>query len=56
MNKEQIEEFPIIYPPKELQKQFTDFVEKIEEQENRIDNELDEIMEMQENLMNKYFN
>lgn len=56
LNKEQIEEFPIIYPPKELQKQFSDLVEKIEEQENKIDKEIDIIIEMKDNLMNKYFN
>lgn len=55
LNKEQIEEFPIIYPPKELQKQFTDFVEKIEGQEKELEIKFNEIKELQENLMNKYF-
>lgn len=55
LNKEHIEDFPIIYPPKELQKEFTDKVRQIDQQRFEIEKSLEEIQKLQESLMNKYF-
>ena len=55
LNKEHIEDFPIIYPPKELQKKFTDKVKQIDKQKFEIQKSLEETQKLQESLMNKYF-
>ena len=55
LNKEHIEDFPIIYPPKELQKEFTDKVRQIDQQRFETEKSLEEIQKLQESLMNKYF-
>ena len=55
LNKEHIEDFPIIYPPKELQKEFTDKVRQIDQQRFEIEKSLEEIQKLQESLINKYF-
>lgn len=55
LNKEHIEDFPIIYPPKELQKEFTDKIRQIDQQRLEIEKSLEEIQKLQESLMNKYF-
>lgn len=55
LNKEHIENFPIIYPPIELQNQFTEIVKQIEEQKLEIQKSLEKMEKLQESLMNKYF-
>ena len=55
LNKEHIEDFPIIYPPKELQKEFTDKVKQIDKQKFEIENSLKAMQELYESLMEKYF-
>lgn len=55
LNKEHIENFPIIYPPIELQNQFADIVKQIDKQKFEIQKSLEEMQNLQESLMNKYF-
>ena len=55
LNKEHIENFPIIYPPAALQNRFVEFVKQIEKQKFIIEKSLKEIEELQKSLMNKYF-
>ncbi len=55
LNKEHIEDFPIIYPPKELQKEFMEKVKLIDKQKFEIENSLKEMQELYESLMEQYF-
>ena len=55
LNKEHIEDFPIIYPPIELQKEFTDKVKQIDKQEFEIKKSLTEMENLYNSLMNEYF-
>ena len=55
LNKEHIEDFPIIYPPKRMQKEFTDKVKQIDKQKFEIQKSLEETQKLKESLMNKYF-
>lgn len=55
LNKEHIENFPIIYPPIVLQNQFADIVKQIDKQKFEIQKSLKEMEELKESLMNKYF-
>ena len=55
LNKKHIEEFPIIYPPIELQNQFAEFVKQIDKQKFEIEKSLKEMEELYESLMDKYF-
>lgn len=55
LNKEHIENFPIIYPPEALQRSFVKFVKQIEKEKIIIEKSLKQIEEIQESLMNKYF-
>lgn len=55
LNKEHIENFPIIYPPIELQNQFADMVKQIDKQKFKIEKSLKEMKKLNESLMNKYF-
>ena len=55
LNKEHIENFPIIYPPIELQNQFADIVKQIDKQKFEIEKSLKEMQELYESLMEKYF-
>lgn len=55
LNKEHIENFPIIYPPIELQNQFAEFVKLIDKQKFEMQSSLEETQKLQESLMNKYF-
>ena len=55
LNKEHIEDFPIIYPPKELQNEFTEKVKLIDKQKFEIQKSLKELQILQESLMDKYF-
>lgn len=55
LNKEHIENFPIIYPPIELQNKFAKFVKQVDKQKSEMQKSLKEIQKLQESLMNKYF-
>lgn len=55
LNKEHIENFPIIYPPKDLQKQYTEIIKKIEKKKMRLQDSLEEMQRLQESLIEKYF-
>ena len=55
LNKEHIENFPIIYPPIELQNQFAEIVKQIDKQKFEIEKSLKEMQELYESLMEKYF-
>lgn len=56
VNKEQLSGFNFPLPPIELQDKFADFVEKVERQKEKIENNLKEVKTLQEQVMNKYFN
>ena len=45
----------IILPPIELQNQFADIVRQIDKQKFEIQKSLEEMQNLQESLMNKYF-
>ena len=55
LNKNHIENFPIIYPSKEKQKIFTNKVNQIDKQKFEIQNSLNKMKELYETMMNKYF-
>ena len=55
INKEHLEEFPIILPPTELQNQFADFVQQVDKSKVVIQKSLDETQELFDCLMQKYF-
>lgn len=46
----------IVLPPIELQNQFADFLKLIDKQKFELQKSLEEMQELQESLMNKYFN
>lgn len=56
LNKDHIENFPIIIPPIELQEDFAKIVKKIEKQKIIYEENLKSLEELNEKLMNKYFN
>ncbi|MBE5820135.1 MAG: restriction endonuclease subunit S [Clostridiales bacterium] len=56
LNKDHIENFPIIIPPIELQEDFAKIVKKIEKQKIMYEENLKSLEELNEKLMNKYFN
>ena len=55
INKEHLEEFPIIFPPVELQKQFVDFVKQVEQLKSQMENSLKELEDNFNSLMQKAF-
>ena len=55
LNKEHLEEFPIISPPIELQKQFVEKLKIIEKQKNIVQASAIKSAELFNSLMNKYF-
>lgn len=55
INKEHLEEFPIIIPPLSLQNEFTSIVTKIEEQKVLVKNAIDETQMLFDSLMSHYF-
>lgn len=55
ITKNQIENFEIIIPPMNLQKQFAEFVKLIDKQKTEIQKSLEETQKLQESLMDKYF-
>lgn len=56
LNKEHIEEFPIIFPPVKLQKQFAERIRLVEEQRNKVQESLKKSEELFNNLLQKAFN
>ena len=55
LNKDHIENFPIIYPPIDLQNKFVEFAKQVDKQKFEIENSLKEMQELYESLMEKYF-
>ena len=55
INLDQVEEFPIILPPKEQQEQFADFVRQIDKSKLAIQQSLDKLELLKKSLMQQYF-
>ena len=55
INLEQVEDFPIILPPKELQRQFADFVAQIDKSKVVVQKALDEAQLLFDSLMQEHF-
>jgi len=55
INLDQVEEFPIIMPPKERQQQFATFVKSTDKSKQAIRKSLDETQLLFDSLMQKYF-
>ena len=55
INLDQVEEFPIILPPVELQKQFATFVEQTDKSKFEIQQSLEKLNTLKKALMQKYF-
>ena len=56
INKEHLEEFPIVYPPIELQNQFADFVKQVDKLKFEMEKSLKELEGNFNSLMQKAFN
>ena len=55
INLDQVEDFPIILPPVELQKQFAAFVEQTDKSKLAIQQSLDKLEMLKKSLMQEYF-
>ena len=55
INLDQVEEFPIILPPKEQQEQFADFARQIDKSKLAIQQSLDKLETLKKSLMQEYF-
>ncbi|WP_342758211.1 restriction endonuclease subunit S [Kineothrix sedimenti] len=55
LNKNHIEDFPIICPPKDMQNKFIEFVQQVEKLKVKVKNSLDETQVLFDSLMLKYF-
>ncbi|PPA88459.1 restriction endonuclease subunit S [Brevibacillus laterosporus] len=55
INKEHLEEFPIIIPPFSLQNEFATIVTKIEEQKALVKQSIEETQQLFDSLMSQYF-
>ena len=55
INLDQVEDFPIILPPIELQEQFADFVTQVDKSKAVVQKALDETQLLFDSLMQKYF-
>ncbi len=55
LNKEHIEEFPIIYPPSEMIDNYIEFVEQVNKSKVAVQKALDETQILFDSLMQKYF-
>ncbi|MNF15705.1 hypothetical protein D3C80_2184310 [compost metagenome] len=55
INKEHLEEFPIIIPPLSLQNEFTSILTKIEEQKALVKQSIEETQTLFDSLMSQYF-
>lgn len=51
----QISEFEIILPPRELQNQFADFVTQVEKQKATVQQSIDKLETLKKSLMQEYF-
>ena len=56
LNKEHIEEFPIIYPPSEMIDNYIEFVEQVNKSKVAVQKALDETQMLFDCLMQEYFN
>ena len=56
LNKEHIEEFPIIYPPSEMIDNYIEFVEQVNKSKVAVQKALDETQMLFDSLMQEYFN
>ena len=55
INLDQVEDFPIIMPPLELQNQFADFVKQVDKSKVAVQKELEKAQMLFDSLMQKYF-
>lgn len=55
INLDQVEEFPIIMPPKHLQQQFADFVSQVEKQKATVQQSIGKLETLNKSLMQEYF-
>lgn len=55
LNVNMIKDYPIIYPPIELQNQFAAFVEQVNKSKTHIQKSLDELETLKKSLMQQYF-
>lgn len=55
LNLQQIKDFEVLSPPIELQNQFADFVDKVEQSKTQIKASLDKLITLKKALMQKYF-
>ena len=55
LNKNHIEDFPIILPPLSLQNEFADFVAKVDKSQLAIQKSLEELETLKKSLMQEYF-
>ena len=55
INLDQVEEFPIILPPKEQQEKFATFVNQIDKSKSAIQQSLDKLELLKKSLMQEYF-
>ena len=55
INLEQVEEFPIIFPPIELQNQFATFVEQTDKLKFEVKQSLEQLETLKKSLMQEYF-
>ena len=55
LNKEHIEDFPIICPPSDMVDSFISFVEQVDKSKLTIQKSLDELETLNKALMQKYF-
>ena len=55
LNKNHIEDFPIILPPLSLQNEFADFVDQVDKSQLAIQKSLEELETLKKSLMQEYF-
>lgn len=55
INLDQVENFPIILPPKESQEKFSAFVEQVDKSKLAVQKSLDELETLKKSLMQQYF-
>ena len=55
LNKNHIEDFPIIIPPLEQQEEYADFVQQVDKSKLAIQKSLDELETLKKSLMQQYF-
>ena len=55
LNKNHIEDFPIIIPPLEQQEKYADFVKQVDKSKLAIQQSLDELETLKKSLMQQYF-